>query len=183
MSHINLLPWRERKRQRERLQLTRYLLVGLSMALSMVFFMHHQASRLSELERQRHQQLQNEIMQSIQQIKAIHEMSVLRRSQLSRVAILQNLQEMRLNPLRLLDELITMMPNGVYLNRIECMGNKVLLLGYAESTASISELMRRIEANVGILAPSLTEIKTTSRENEFKLNFMLKSIFILSPTG
>lgn len=183
MSHINLLPWRERKRQRERLQLIRYLLVGLSMALFVVFFMHHQVSHLIDLERQCHQQLQNEIMQLTQQIKTIHEMSVLRRSQLSRLAILQNLQEMRLNTLRLLDELITMMPKGVYLNRIECMGNKVLLLGYAESTASISALMRSIEANVGVLAPSLTEIKTTSRENEFKLNFMLKSILILGQTA
>ena len=183
MSHINLLPWRERKRQRERRQLTRYLLVGLGLALLVVFFMQHQASYLTALEHQRYQQLQNEMMQSIQKIKAIHEIRALRRSRLLRIAILQNLQEMRLNTLRLLDELIAMMPAGVYLNRIEWMGNKVLLLGYAEVTTSISELMRSIEGNPGILAPSLTEIKTTSRENAFKLNFMLKSIFILSQTA
>ncbi len=178
MTHINLLPWREKKRAEEQYQLIRYLWVGFSMAAVIIFFMHYQAKWLADSARECNEELQGEIRQSVQQIKVIKEMKALRQSRLSNLWLLQNLEAMRSVPLRLMEELANMLPSGVYLNRIECVGYQVTLLGYADSSMSISELMRTLGANALIVAPLLTEIKTTSGNNEFKLHFTLKSLLI-----
>jgi len=79
---------------------------------------------------------------------------------------------------RLFDELIKVMPKGVFLSKVERSGDKITVLGYAQSNSDISALMRNIEKNALIQAPALTEIKKSKDkksavEHEFKLSFTL----------
>ena len=120
-------------------------------------------------------------------IKEISEIKKLRQALIARMNIVQNLQATRTLTVRLLDEIIRILPEGVYLYQIERVGDKVTLLGYAESNTNISKLMRSIEGSVWIKDPELTEIKKTTDnklpdENEFKLGFILKSKTALGST-
>ena len=175
LTHINLLPWREKKRQQERQQLITYLLVALGMAMSLVLFIRHEVLIFVERQYQRNQCLSHEIVQYEQQIKVIRDMKILRRSLLLMIKTIENIQLTRAVRIKCLVELGQLVPKMVYLNRIECLGNQVFLVGYATSTTPISTLMRRISANIWILAPSLSEVKKTKTVNEFKLNFSLKA--------
>ncbi len=186
MTEINLLPWREKKREQEKKQFTLYLLVGLVMAVIIVILIDYYAKCLVDAQTQRNQRLKDEITQFEKQIKEIAELKKLRQALIARMTIVQNLQATRALTVRLFDEIIKIMPNGVYLNRVDRIGNKVTLLGYAESNTNISLLMRNIEGNAWIQDPELTEIKKSSEgkkpeENAFKLSFILKSKSMLGP--
>ena len=174
MSPINLLPWREKKRRRDQQHLVAYLLVGVGVAVIMVFLMHQKARLLMDRQVDENQRLQQELVQCEQQIKAIDEMNAHRRLVLSKIRIIEKLQMMRIFMIQLLDEVAKIMPDGVCLSRFESIGHQVSLLGYADSTTSISALMRRIQGSSWIVEPSLSEIKTTGENNEFKLHFSLK---------
>ncbi|ETO93579.1 PilN domain-containing protein [Legionella oakridgensis] len=182
MTEINLLPWRELKREREKKQFTTYLFFGLGSAVVVVFLINMYAKQLIENQSSRNQQLQNEITTLEKQIKEIEEIKNVRQALIARMVIIQNLQATRSLTVRLFDELVKIMPDGVFLTSVERQGDKIILLGYAESNSNISQLMRQIEHNKWIKEPDLTEIKKTKEsssgvENEFKLSFILSPKF------
>jgi len=180
MTDINLLPWREKKREQGKKQFITYLLGGLISAVVVVFLINYYANYLVDMQTRRNQRLKDEITQLEKQIKEISQIKKLRQALIARMNIVQNLQATRTLTVRLLDEIIKILPDGVYLYQVQRVGDKVTLLGHAESNTNISKLMRGIEGSEWIQDPELTEIKKTTDtklpdENEFKLNFILKS--------
>lgn len=176
MADINLLPWRELKREREKKEFTTYLLIGIISAAFIVFGINWYANRLIENQTYNNSLLQDEINILKKQIEEIKELKKLRQALIARMTIVQNLQATRSMTVRMFDELVKILPDGVYLTNVERVANKVTLLGYAESNSNISQLMRNIENNRWIQNPELTEIKKTeesSVENQFKLSFLV----------
>jgi type IV pilus assembly protein PilN len=80
----------------------------------------------------------------------------------------------------LLDQLVRQMPDGVYLKSVKQKGLAVNLVGYAQSNARVSSLMRNIESSPWLEKPELVEIKATmvdkKRVSEFNLNLSLKRL-------
>ena len=178
MTEINLLPWREQKRELEKKQFYTYLAIGLAAGVLVAFLINIYANGLVSQQTQRNQTLKNEITRLDKQIKEIENLKALREALLSRMTIIQNLQSKRALTVRLFDELVNIMPGGVYFTRMEREGNKITVLGFAESNSNISQLMRNIEKSTWIQNPELTEIKTTKEKKEgvvkeFKLSFVL----------
>jgi type IV pilus assembly protein PilN len=70
------------------------------------------------------------------------------------------------------------MPEGVFLRSIAQKGMRVQLLGYAQSNARVSTLMRNIEASRWLGDPELIEVKAAAldkrRVSEFTLFVSLK---------
>lgn len=178
MTQINLLPWRELRREQEKKQFTLYFALSLIGAVITVLLMNTYAKQLIEDQTARNQILQKEIQVLNKQTKEIEQIKTLRLALIARMNIVQNLQSTRILTVRLFDELIKILPDGVFLTQMERRGNRIILLGYAESSSNISILMRNIEQNRWIKQPELTEIKKTKEararvEHEFKLSFTL----------
>ncbi len=77
--------------------------------------------------------------------------------------------------------MVRQLPDGIYLKSLRQAGAKVTLVGYAQSSARVSTLMRNIEASPWLQNPELVEIKSVVspaskdlRVNEFTLNVRLK---------
>ena len=70
------------------------------------------------------------------------------------------------------------MPEGVYLKSVRQRGLGVNLVGYAQSNARVSTLMRNIESSPWLANPKLVEIKATTvnkkRLSEFNLDLAVK---------
>jgi type IV pilus assembly protein PilN len=70
------------------------------------------------------------------------------------------------------------MPEGVYLRSVKQRGLGVNLVGYAQSNARVSTLMRNIESSPWLADPKLVEIKAVTvgkkRLSEFNLNLAVK---------
>lgn len=179
MTQINLLPWRERKREQEKKMFTTLIGGACLTAVLIVVAINYYASELVSNQTARNQILQNEITRLDGEIAEIKTLKQTRDALISRMTIVQNLQSTRTLMVHLFDELIKVMPSGVYVTKLERQSDVVSLWGYSESNTNISNLMRNIESDAWIQNPLLTEIKKNEEkkqaaDNEFMLSFILK---------
>ena len=158
---------------------TTMLLSGVVAAGFIVFLINSYATYLVSNQNTRNQMLQREITTIDEQIKEIKALKQIRQSLISRMAIIQNLQSTRTLMVHLFDELIKIVPSGIYVYKLERKSDQVTLWGYSEANTNISILMRNIENDAWLQTPVLAEIKKIddskqAANNEFSLNFILK---------
>jgi type IV pilus assembly protein PilN len=101
----------------------------------------------------------------------------------ARQQAVEDLQGDRNQPVYLLDELVRQTPDGVYLKSFKQDGQKVLLMGVAQSQERVAELLRNLSGNSPWLErPDLTEVRAAALEKsktgrkvvEFTLNVSIK---------
>ena len=175
---INLLPHREERRKRAR---THFGVLGaMTAALGLavvgaVWFVYQQ--RISAQE-DRNRFMKAEIAKLDKEIAEIQKLKDEIQALLARKQVIETLQTDRVQTVYLLDELVRQMPEGVFLKSVKQRGPSVALVGYAQSNARVSTLMRNIESSPWLSSPNLIEIKAVNlgkmRISEFNLNLMLK---------
>jgi type IV pilus assembly protein PilN len=177
-SRINLLPHREERRKRARVHFA--VLSGMTAALGVVivaavWFVYQQ--RISAQE-DRNKFLKSEIAKLDKEIDEIKEVKDKIAALLARKQVIETLQADRVQTVYLLDELVRQMPEGVFLKSVKQKGPSIELIGYAQSNARVSTLMRNIESSPWLTSPSLVEIKATNlgkmRISEFNLRLAMK---------
>jgi type IV pilus assembly protein PilN len=184
MIRINLLPHREQKRQARQRQFVS-VAVGLAiLGLAVVGLVHVIFATQIENQLSRNKLLKDEIAKLDEQIKEIDRLREQTQALLSRKQVVETLQTNRTEAVHLLDQMVRQLPDGVYLRSLKQVGPKVTVIGYAQSNARVSTLMRNIESSPWITQPELVEIKAvpvpgardkdTGRVNEFTLTFQLK---------
>jgi Tfp pilus assembly protein PilN len=115
---------------------------------------------------------------ALEQIKEIDRLRDQTQALLARKQIVETLQANRTEAVHLLDQLVRQLPDGVYLRSVKQNGTRVTLVGYAQSNARVSTLMRNIEASPWLTGPELIEIKSVALDrqkvNEFTLALHVK---------
>ncbi len=183
MIRINLLPHREQKRQARQRQFIS-VAIGLAiLSLAVVGLVHVIFVTQIENQQSRNKLLKDEIAKLDEQIKEIDKLREQTQALLSRKQIVETLQTNRTEAVHLLDQMVRQLPDGVYLRSLRQVNAKVTAVGYAQSNARVSTLMRNIEASPWLTQPELVEIKSVplpgardkdARVNEFTLTFQLK---------
>jgi type IV pilus assembly protein PilN len=178
MVRINLLPHREQKRQARQRQFVS-LAVGLGiLAIALVGLGHVVIAARIEDQNSRNKLLQSEIAKLDDQIKEIDRLRDQTQALLARKQVVETLQANRTEAVHLLDQLVRQLPDGVYLKSVRQSGARVTLVGYAQSNARVSTLMRNIESSPWLTAPELIEIRSVALDkqkvNEFSLAVQVK---------
>ena len=173
MIRINLLPHREEKRRARRQQFYGLLVLVSVLAGLIVFLTYSIIDGYITSQEARNSFLKSEIAALDKQIDEIKKLKEQTQALLARKQIIESLQRDRAEAVRLLSELVKQMPEGVYLRSIKQENAKISLVGYAQSSARVSTLMRNIEASPWLERPQLVEIKAVQVEkrrlNEFRL--------------
>ena len=160
MVRINLLPHREQKRAARQRQFVS-LAIGLAvLGLAVIGLVHVVISARIENQNSRNALLKTEIAKLDEQIKEIDKLREQTQALLARKQIVETLQANRTEAVHLLDQLVRQLPDGLYLRSVRQNGAKVTLVGYAQSNARVSTLMRNIESSPWLTAPELVEIKS-----------------------
>ena len=182
---INLLPHRAQKRMARKRQFVS-LAVLLSIAgLAVVGLVHLVLSNQIDRQNNRNALLKGEIVKLDDQIKEIDKLRDQIQQVLARKQVVENLQANRNEAVHLLDQMVRQLPDGIYLRTIRENGTKVQIVGYAQSNARVSTLMRNIESSPWITKPELVEVKLVplpganprvadQKVSEFTLNFEVK---------
>lgn len=177
MIRINLLPHRAEKRQARKVQFIAFSVISLVLGAATVGFVHVAISAQITHQERRNEYLKQEIALLDKQIEEIKKLREQTEALLSRKTVVENLQSTRSDVVHLLDQMLRILPDGVYLKSIKQTGNKINLVGFAQSNARISTLMRAIEDSPWLEAPALIEIHAITsagaRLSEFTLNFNL----------
>ena len=115
----------------------------------------------------------NEIKKLEEEIKEISELQKVRRSLIERMEVIQDLQRSRPSIVHLFSEIVSTVPNGVYLESLAQTGSNLLINGQAESNARVSTYMRNLSASEWLKEPNLTVIEiedlTVNRISTFTL--------------
>src|SRR5690606_16574333 len=98
-----------------------------------------------ENQTERNRYLQNEIAVLDKQIDEIKKLKEQTAALLARKRVVESLQTNRTETVRLLDQLVRQLPDGVYLKSVKQKGQVVDVVGYASSNARVSTLMRNFE--------------------------------------
>ena len=178
VARINLLPHRAERRKRAK---QHFFVVSGGTAivgLLIVGLVHsYYAEQISNQEG-RNQFLKSEITKLDKEIAEINKLKDEIQALLARKQIIETLQADRAQTVHLLDELVKQMPEGVFLKSISQKGMRVQLLGYAQSNARVSTLMRNIESSRWLGSPELIEVKAAAldkkRVSEFTMFLSLK---------
>lgn len=177
MIPINLLPHREERRREQRKRFAFVAVVTFALGAVIVGAVHTYFSNRIEAQGGRNQYLEAEIATLERQIEEIKKLKEQTQALLSRKKVVESLQSNRSETVRLLDQLVRQIPDGVYLKAVKQTGEKVTLTGYASSNARVSTLMRNLEASPWLESPALVEIKATVVDklptNEFIVNVSL----------
>ncbi|MBK1717413.1 PilN domain-containing protein [Thiocystis violacea] len=175
MARINLLPWREAARQQRKQDFLVAGGIALGVALAFAVLTHFYFEDRISGQQARNRYIQTEIAGLDRKIKEIQELEKTKADLLARMEIIQRLQKSRPEIVRLFDELVTAIPEGVYLTKLEQTGKSIVLEGRAQSNARVSAFMGRIEGSKAIGKPRLMLIenkdKTGTGLSHFRLSF------------
>lgn len=180
MIRINLLPHREEARKAKRQQF--FVLAGLVSVLSIliVFAVYTVIGSYIAAQTGANDFLKREIAVLDKQIEQIKRLKEQTQALLSRKQVIEDLQRDRGETVYLLSEMVQRVPEGIYLKALKQEGLKVNLVGYAQSNARVSTLMRNLEASPWLENPQLIEVKATvlngRRINEFAMNVTLTRV-------
>lgn len=173
MIRINLLPHRELARTARRRQFNVLLGIAVAAGVLTVLLGHSVIAARQSTQEARNAFLDREIAKldvQIGEIKAIREQT---QALLARKQVVETLQSNRTEVVHLFDQMIRLLPQGLYLKSFKQAGNVVTLSGYTQSSARVSTLMRNLDDSPWFDTVSLVEIKAATvnnlRANEFVL--------------
>jgi len=160
MIYINLLPWRERQRAERRKQFYVMTAIAAVVGVGLVFLAHTYVNTLIEHQESRNQMLQAEIRVLDRQIARIRELDRQRQAVIDRIQVIQTLQASRPEAVHLFDQMVLTLPEGTFFRELRQDGERIGLVGRAESNARISALMRRVDASPWLRDSTLQIIET-----------------------
>ena len=164
MMQINLLPWRERRREAMR----RAFVMQIVLAVVAAIFVVMAAQKLLTQRLARQEVINRTLEQHIADLNTrVAEVGQLRERQVAvrdRMRVIADLQKERAAVVRVFDELARSLPNEVYFLTLERAGDVILIDGVSESYAGITQLMRRLEDSEEFDNADLNDIATEASE-------------------
>ena len=147
MAKINLLPWRDELREQKKKQFVAICvgvaLIGLVSVLLAWFYFDHQLE-----DQEQANQLVTSTNQNLDtQLKTLDGLQERRNAIIERMKLIQGLQGQRPVIVRLVDELVRVVPAQMYITKFSRAGDKFTIEGKAESPNTVAELLRGLEAS------------------------------------
>jgi len=177
-ARVNLLPHRAERRKRAKQHFAIVSAGTAVVGLLIVGLVHSYFAERIGAQEGRNQFLKGEIAKLDTEIAEINKLKDEIRALLARKQVIETLQADRAQTVHLLDELVKQMPEGVFLKSLSQKGMRIQLLGYAQSNARVSTLMRNIDSSRWLGGPELIEVKSAGLEkrrvSEFNLFMSLK---------
>ncbi len=159
MTRINLLPWREERRKERQKQFIVMLVVAALLGAGVWAVGHWHYEALIANQQHRNRILENEIKLLDQRIAKIKDLETVKANLIARMEVIQQLQQGRPQVVHLFHQLVTTLPDGVYLTSVKQSGNTITLKGVAESNARISSFMENLDRSDWLAEPKLDVIQ------------------------
>jgi len=173
MATINLLPWREERRAERKKQFI--LALGLTALIAVIVILAVDRVIAAQINHQtiRNNYLKTHIAELDAQVVEIRDLQRRRAQLLERMRIIQELQGNRPVIVRIMDQLVRTIPDGVFYTELTTQAGKIEIAGVAESNNRVSSLMRRLEASDWMEEPNLDAVRAVPSYGEQATTFSL----------
>lgn len=174
-TRLNLLPWREMRRREQDRQLLTIAIGAWVLMVVIVFYAHIHVTGLIDAQNRRNEFLKQEIAKVEKQIREVAAIKKRREALIARMNVIQQLQADRTRVVRIFDELVRRVPEGVQLTSLKQTGaDNMALTGVAQSNARVSALMRNLAASDWFDDPKLNVINVRHKGNDRVSEFSMK---------
>ena len=158
MMQINLLPWRERRRDAIKRTVIRQILLAVTIAAIAVYasseFLARQLAQQELINRVLEQQIVD-LDARVTEVGSLREQQAAVRD---RMRLIADLQKDRATVVRVLGQFVKSLPNEVYFLSLERADGVILIEGVSDSYAGVTELMRRLESSEEFRYADLNDI-------------------------
>ncbi len=158
MAKINLLPWRQELRNQRKQEFVAINLAVVAIAAGLVLFGNTLLAKQVSDQEEINLMIKADISKLDGEIKEIDELQKRRDELLARMKVIQDLQGHRPIIVRVFDEMVRALPDGVYLQSLDRVGNTFKIKGVAETTNQISNFMRNLESSQWFAQASLSTV-------------------------
>jgi len=162
MPSINLLPWRQELRQRRRKEFLIGVAAAVVLAGIVTLLANLIVNSMIDAQNRRNELLKSEIAQLDKAIEQILALEDEKSRMIARMEVIDRLQASRPEVVKLFDQIVSTLPEGVYLTAVKQSGNKIEFDGVAQSSTRVSAFMRNIDASESLTSPDLKVIETGS---------------------
>lgn len=162
MPSINLLPWRQALRQRRQKEFLIGIGAAAGLAALITLLAHLAVSSMIDAQGRRNDLLKAEITELDKAIEQILALEKQKDRMISRMEVIDRLQASRPEVVKLFDQIVAALPEGVYLTSVKQSGKKLEFNGVAQSSTRVSAFMRNIDASESLSSPELKVIQTGS---------------------
>ena len=175
MARINLLPWRDERREEQRKEF--YVILGMVAAAGLVCVLlgHLVLDAKISGQEARNNYLTSNIRQLDEKVDEIKELKKRRSELLDRMRVIQDLQGNRPLIVRIFDEVVRVIPEGVFFKSLNRKGETLTVLGVAESNNRVSSLMRNLDSSDWFRNPNLKAVRAAPSYGEQANEFDMKA--------
>ena len=162
MIKINLLPHREERRKQRKQDFYSLLVLAAIVGVLILILVGFYNARAISTQNARNLLIKDANVKLDEEIKEIATLREEIEGLKARQQAVEDLQGDRNQPVYLLAELVAQTPEGIYLRSVKQDGQRIVLLGYAQSNERVSEYLKNLTNNSDWLnKPDLIEIKST----------------------
>jgi type IV pilus assembly protein PilN len=173
MPRVNLLPWREADRKKRRQEFILSIVGALAAAGLVTLVGRWMLVGAIADQEERNAALKTQIEALEKQIEEINGLEKQKQALIARMEIIETLQRSRPEIVHLFDEIVRVLPEGVYLTYLKQSGTKIEMRGIAQSSTRVSTFMRNIDSSEWLADPSLQVVETKGRDAGHGAQFTL----------
>jgi len=162
MARVNLLPWRDWERKRRRQRFVFLMLLSLVIGVAIVVWATQMVNSAVAGQQTRNDYLRRQVAQLNKKIRTINDLKKTRQSLLTRMNVIERLEQSRPLIVHLFDQLTRTVPDSVYLTSVKNSEGSLTIQGVAQSPAGVSAYMRNIGNSKWLGAPSLQVVRTSN---------------------
>ena len=177
MSNINLLPWREASKCRQKRLFLGVLGIAAVLALSLVLLVDFIFKQAAESQERRNQYLQGEITQLDARIGEINKLKKRRSDLIERMQLIDRLQQSRNQAVHLYNDLPALVTTGVYLDSLAVKDGQVDVVGRTEAHSRVASMVRLIDKSGWLGQTSISSIFATAGADKDKTQTIALSQF------
>jgi type IV pilus assembly protein PilN len=179
MAQINLLPWRETRRQDLKKEFLATIALVVALGAGLLVLGDRVVNSQIDNQKGRNEYLTGNIKELDKMVAEIRELQKRRNQLIDRMRVIQELQGNRPIIVRVLDQIVRTVPDGVFYTSLSTKGKMISIAGVAESNNRVSSLMRRLDASDWLANPNLDKVKAApsfgDQANTFNLTVKIQA--------
>ncbi|WP_194090354.1 PilN domain-containing protein [Vibrio hibernica] len=148
---INLLPWREEKRQEYKQRFYGMVVLGVLVAIGLQWFGSLYIDHLKTQQKARNQQLQAYVQELDKQLINLKAIEAKHKSILTRLRLVESLQNERNKTTDFMNLMPELVPEGVYVDKMKMNGRDVEIGGISDSTARLATMLDNFENSAWLM--------------------------------
>ncbi|ENM5881542.1 PilN domain-containing protein [Vibrio metoecus] len=176
LHNINLLPWRDERREAHKRRFLGLVILGVLLAVLMQFGAGEYLSGQVAKQQERIGYLKQHIFSLDQQIAKLKVTEEEHKALLTRLNVVEQLQQKRNKTTDFMNQMPLLIPEGVYVDKIKMNGHEIEISGISDSTARLATMLDNLEKSPKLSDVEMHEIVSGNKRfgkqfQSFKVSF------------